>query len=369
MEMLLELPEEGGHEHDDPTRRSLAAREFAARIEVASQTRVPVFLLGPSGCGKTHTARQIHVHSRAPGPFVPINCARLPGDPAALHSELLGHVRGAFTGAESARVGKFFHAASGTLFLDEVESLSPLAQGFLLDVLEGTGDLSPLGSKELGIRAPIFRLVSASKVPLAQSGLRMDLCERLAEGHMWRMPTLQERREDIPGLFRFFVAEQSKMLGLPMDATDEAIACAMEAPWPGQIRQLRAMIVALSQIGLAAMPPQGQKRIVLRRADLEQHLREREEAFGAQATTRASTDVMPAVHTVLGVELAPPPGAALVAGLKTKADARALTREQLLRTLETTRFNQSEAARRLGIARNTLARRMREFGISGSAGV
>ncbi|MEW5848648.1 MAG: sigma 54-interacting transcriptional regulator [Myxococcota bacterium] len=356
---------------EDPTEDaaliSPVSRAFAARIELAARTRVPVFLLGPSGSGKTHTARQIHLKSQGTGPFVPINCARLPQDPAALHSELLGHVRGAFTGAESSRTGKFIQADGGTLFLDEVESLHPLAQGFLLDVLEGSGDLSPLGSRTPVVRAPIFRLVSASKRPLAQSGLRADLCERLAEGHMWKMPTLDERREDIPGLVTVFVNEQSRMLGVPIVITDEAVAAAVDAPWPGQIRQLRAMIMALSQIALAenAGAPAPQRRLVLRRSDVERHLRERDEAFGAgrdpmvEMLRAEAGNLLRKTPTQTLVEVTNP----RVIPAKLKADARALTEEQVRAILAETNFNQSEAARRLGIARNTLAAKMKQFSI------
>ncbi len=355
VELLAEAPAlDVATPQGDATAVSPSARAFLARIELAARTRVPVFLLGPSGCGKTHTARQIHLQGLATGPFVPINCARLPQDSNALHSELLGHVRGAFTGAESARVGKLMHANGGTLFLDEVESLSSLAQGFLLDVLEGTGDLAPLGSRELATRAPVFRLISAAKAPLAQSGLRQDLCERLAEGHMWRLPVLDDRKEDIPGLLRFFASEQGKLLGVPVDVTPEAVALAVAAPWPGQIRQLRAMVVALAQTALAGMTggSNDHRRITLRRADLEQHLRERDEAFGVRSLPPNTSVTLP-----------PAMEAASDGGLKVKADARALTRDQVALALRQAGGSQAGAARALGIARNTLARRLKDFGL------
>ena len=361
LELLPDVPLDApARSREESTEKSPAARAFAEKVELAARTKVPVFLLGPSGCGKTHTARQIHVRSHSPGPFVPINCARLPQDASALHSELLGHVKGAFTGAELPRVGKLTHANGGTLFLDEVESLSNLAQGFLLDVLEGSGDLAPLGAREMGTRPPLFRLISASKVPLLQSGLRPDLCERLAEGHMWRMPTLAERREDIAGLVRFFAAEQSKLLGVPVEIADDAVALSELAPWPGQIRQVRAMLVALSQMALAAPAGPGPRKLSLRKSDVERHLQEREEAFGSMGTAAPAA---PKERVFDAVKPAPEAG-----GMRVKADARSLTSDQVRRALDTTRGNQSEAARHLGIARNTLARRMRDFGIPSSEG-
>jgi DNA-binding NtrC family response regulator len=330
----------------DATLLSAAARSFAQRMAVAARTKVPVFLLGPSGCGKTHAAREIHRLSLSRGALVPVNCARLPQDVSALHSELLGHVRGAFTGAEAPRTGKLVHAHGGTLFLDEVECLSPLAQGFLLDVLEGSGDVGPLGSREPVGRPVLFRLVSASKVPLGQGHLRPDLCERLAEGHMWRLPTLEERREDIPGLVRLFAEQQSSMLGTRVEVTDEALAHAATVAWPGQVRQLRAMVVVLSQAALATgadqdAPP---NRVLIRLDDVVRHLRERDDAFGPSAPV--------ATMTLSDAD-----------GLKLKADARSLTRQQVVRALDGATGNQSEAARQLGIARNTLRRRMADFGI------
>jgi DNA-binding NtrC family response regulator len=350
-EVAQPRPKEG-----DPTSLSRAARKFEEQITLASRTRVPVFLLGPSGTGKTHSARLVHDRSAADGPFVSINCARMPQDPAALHSELLGHVKGAFTGAQTDRVGKLFLADGGTLFLDEVESLADLGQGFLLDVLEGTGDLSPLGARSVGTSPPIFRLVSASKRPLGESGLRADLCERLAEGHMWTMPTLEERTEDIPGLVGWFAEEQSRLLGVRVDVADDAIRFCTQAAWPGQIRQLRATVVALAQLALARLDPADAVRVNLRRRDFEQHLAERAAAFGRPRAR---------VHREHDQTLRP--GPALDDdegdGVRTKADPRALTREQLEDILRSCQGNQTAAARMLGIARNTLARRVKDFDI------
>jgi DNA-binding NtrC family response regulator len=343
----LEVAEERGSDVEV----SRAARAFAERVRLAARTRVPVFLLGASGAGKTFTARQIHELSALPGPFVPINCARLPQDPTALHSELLGHVKGAYTGAEGPRVGKLVFVDGGTLFLDEVESLPPLAQGFLLDVLEGTGELLPLGAPAGQRLKPMtFRLIAASKAPLSQSSLRPDLCERLAEGHLWRVPGLEERREDVPGLVRRFAAEQEKMLGVPVQLTPAAVRFCAEARWPGQLRQLRATVVALAQLGLArrlaaaaeagARPGDDRREraaVVLRDSDFAAHLAEREIAFGPAA-------------------LGGPLGGS--EPLRTKADARALTPSQLRAALAAASGSRAAAARALGISRNTLAKKL-----------
>ncbi|HEY1098831.1 MAG TPA: sigma 54-interacting transcriptional regulator [Myxococcota bacterium] len=327
----LEVPEAERRGGEASTEVSTAAQTFSERLRLAGRTRVPVFLLGPSGAGKTHSARRLHELSRLPGAFVPINCARLPTEPAALHSELLGHVRGAYTGADGARTGKLVTADGGTLFLDEVESLPPVAQGFLLDVLEGSGDLAPLGAAAMRLKPLSFRLVSASKRPLSESGLRADLCERLAEGHLWRVPGLEERVDDIPGLLQRFCREQSGFLGVEVTMSPAAVRFAQKAAWPGQVRQLRATVVALAQLGLARLgdDEHGTGIVVIGERELIAQMRERGEGFGVRADEVAH-----------------------------KADPRKLTREQVQATLAMHDGNQVKAAAALGIARNTLRKRL-----------
>lgn len=333
LELLVDVDEEDERDTTLDVSRSRAARAFAERVRLAAKTRVPVFLLGASGVGKTFTARRIHDDSGVPGPFVPVNCARLPADPGALHSELLGHVKGAFTGAESARVGKLVLADGGTLFLDEVESLPPLAQGFLLDVLEGSGDLAPLGAHAPRLKPVTFRLVSASKLPLHDSELRLDLCERLAEGHLWRVPGLEDRVDDIPALVRRFAAEQASMLGARVVVAPAAVRFCAAASWPGQIRQLRATVIALAQLALARALDRGADdpaglTLTVREEDVAAHLAERHEAFGGTSAPR------------------------------TKVDARRLTQAQARAALTAADGNLAQAARTLGISRTTLAKKL-----------
>jgi len=327
---VREQPEADRAQRDAGTEVSSSAKQFAERLRLAGRTRVPVFLLGPSGVGKTHSARRLHELSRLPGAFVPVNCARLPTDPNALHSELLGHVRGAFTGADGVRIGKLVHADGGTLFLDEVESLPPVAQGFLLDVLEGSGDLAPLGAGAIRLKPLTFRLVSASKKPLAESGLRSDLCERLAEGHLWRVPGLAERVDDIPGLLWRFCREQSTLLGTSVVVTPGAVRYAQQVAWPGQVRMLRATVVALAQLGLARAAERQvpTRTIEIAEADIAGQLREREQVFGVEG------------------------------GAPQRGDARRLTRGQVEAAVATHEGNQVKAAKALGIARNTLRKKL-----------
>jgi MoxR-like ATPase len=215
-------------------------------IEVCARHHLPVFLLGKSGTGKTFIAREIHSRGRLQGNFVILNCGRLPQDTAALTSELLGHVKGAYTGASMERVGKLYSANGGTLFLDEVEFLPPLAQDFLIDVLEGTGSFAPLGAPaDFREPPPRFRLISASKVPLHQTGLRQDLTQRLATGDVIVLPTLEERREDIPNLVETFLHRLEVEQRYDAELTSDAIAYLQEADWPGQIRELESTVKAV----------------------------------------------------------------------------------------------------------------------------
>ncbi|MCU0698276.1 MAG: sigma 54-interacting transcriptional regulator [Myxococcaceae bacterium] len=236
--MLAEAPEADARVS---AAQSPASRRLEQALDVAARHQLPVVLMGESGTGKTHSARRIHDRSGRSGPFVSVNCGRLPRDAQALQSELLGHVRGSFTGAVQDRQGKFFLADQGTLFLDEVESLPREAQDFLLDVLEGSGSFSPLGGTVDRAPAPRFRLVSASKTPLRQSALRPDLVQRLL-GDVIVVPSLGERREDVPLLVNEFLARLSETHNQDAEVTAEAMALLQSRAWPGQVRELRRVV-------------------------------------------------------------------------------------------------------------------------------
>lgn len=224
--------------------RSAAGRQFESHVATAATSHLPVFLLGPSGAGKTWAAEVLHRHSGRRGRYIAINCAGLPSDPNQLKSELLGHTRGAFTGADVAKVGAFFAADGGTLFLDEVESLSREAQGFLLHLLEDSGQLLPLGASNTAEpRRPKVCVVSASKRPLRLTELRTDLTHRLASGELIQVPSLRERADDIPGLVERFRLEDPAAAGVTF--AREALDVIIKAPWEGEIRELRSTILLL----------------------------------------------------------------------------------------------------------------------------
>jgi len=319
---------------------SAATHRLERAISVCAEHRLPVFLLGPSGSGKTHVARAIHERARTDGNFVLLNCGRLPHDPAQLASELLGHVKGSFTGAIGDRIGKLWSADGGTLFLDEVESLGPAAQDFLLDVLEGSGNFSPYGAPHEARRLPPrFRLVSASKAPLRQSSLRPDLCQRLAGGDIIVLPTLHERTDDIPSLVDAFLEQLRIEQRLDAALSPDARKLLQSVPWPGEIRELQSTVKVVVSREHARNQLDGVApgRIVVGVTAFRDYLTERAAGFGSQTARR---------------EREP----------KTQQRKRPadLTIDELRHALELHGGNKTRAAASLGIAVNTLKTRLKE---------
>ncbi|HYO70851.1 MAG TPA: sigma 54-interacting transcriptional regulator [Archangium sp.] len=317
-------------------------------INVCARHQLPVFLLWKSGTGKTYIAREIHSRSRLEGNFVILNCGRLPQDINALTSELLGHVKGAFTDASYARVGKLYSANRGTLFLDEVEFLPRLAQDFLVDVLEGTGSFAPLGAPaDFREPPPRFRLISASKVALQQTGLRPDLTQRLATGDVIILPTLEERWEDIPHLVEAFLHRLKVEQQYDAELTRDAIVFLQKASWPGQIRELESTVrtVVAREVALQSLEGIEHRRTVITLEAVKTYLLQRQVGFegeGSMPRARVTVEVpVPAVR-------------------KRPAD---LTAEDLREALAKHQGNKTRAAQDLGIAVNTLKARMKAFGL------
>jgi DNA-binding NtrC family response regulator/pSer/pThr/pTyr-binding forkhead associated (FHA) protein len=332
---------------------SPATARLERSIEVCARHQLPVFLLGKSGTGKTFIAREIHSRSRLDGNFVVLNCGRLPQDTTALTSELLGHVKGAFTDAHSARVGKLYSANGGTLFLDEVEFLPPVAQDFLIDVLEGTGSFAPLGaSSDFREPPPRFRLISASKRPLLQSGLRPDLAQRLATGEFIILPTIEERREDIPGLVEDFLRRLKAEQQYDAAFNSDALVYLQKADWPGQIRELESTVKAVvaREVALQSLEGLGKRRTVITLESVKSYLQQRQLGFGA-AMGEAEPEPVSAAP-VAGV-----PGGAV---RKRPSD---LTAGEIQAALEKHGGKKTRAAAELEIAVNTLKARMKALGL------
>jgi transcriptional regulator with GAF, ATPase, and Fis domain len=236
-------------------------QDLLRAVRRVAPTSSPVLIHGESGTGKELVARAVHARSpRAGRVFLTENCAAL--SESVVESELFGHVRGAFTGADATRPGIFQMADGGTLLLDEIGDMSLKVQGKLLRVLQ-EGEVRPVGSREI-VRVDV-RIVAATHRDLprmvARSEFREDLYYRLNVFSL-HLPPLRERREDIPELAERFLGEiGEREHGRPLGISGEALEILRRYSWPGNIRELRnvierAMVVCEERIiRIADLPP------------------------------------------------------------------------------------------------------------------
>ena len=362
-----------------------AMQDVFRAIGRLSQSNVTVLITGESGSGKELVARALHKHSpRANGPFVAINTAAIPKD--LLESELFGHERGAFTGAQTMRRGRFEQADGGTLFLDEIGDMPFDLQTRLLRVLSD-GHFYRVGGHS-AVKANV-RVIAATHQNLEQrvkeGGFREDLFHRLNVIRL-RLPALRERREDIPMLARHFLQQSGRQLGVePKRIADEALTALAAFAFPGNVRQLENICHWLTVMAPAQMieakdlPPE-----VLGADGVESPSPVPAPATGAAATAVASRSDSSfggpgesPVAASAGHDTPLAPESAWEAGLE--ADARALldagrndvwdalTRRFESRLIQTalanTRGRRIEAANRLGIGRNTITRKIHELGL------
>ncbi|MFM8893279.1 MAG: sigma-54 interaction domain-containing protein, partial [Planctomycetia bacterium] len=217
-------------------------RHVMDRVELVARSDVPVLILGETGTGKEVVSRAIHTRSaRADGPFIRVNCGAIPSE--LVDSQLFGHEKGSFTGAAAQHHGWFERADRGTLFLDEIGELPLPAQVRLLRVLQDHQ------IERVGGRSPIHvdvRIVAATHRDLSamvkERTFREDLWYRINVFPIL-LPRLQERLEDIPALVRHFVQRAALRFGLPaVAATDDDLRLLSDYPWPGNIRELGAVI-------------------------------------------------------------------------------------------------------------------------------
>ncbi len=356
-----------------------AMQDVFRAIGRLSQSIVTVLITGESGSGKELVANALHKHSpRASGPFVAINTAAIPKD--LLESELFGHERGAFTGAQTTRRGRFEQADGGTLFLDEIGDMPFDLQTRLLRVLSDgqyyrVGGHNPMRSNVRVIAATHQNLEDRVRL----GAFREDLFHRLNVIRL-RLPALRERNEDVPALTRFFLQKSAKELGVEAKRiTDAALARLTRFDFPGNVRQLENIchwltVMAPSQmIEAKDLPPELQSLPV---AVLAPTLAAASVDVAAPAvlapSSMVSTDVLagaampvaaPAVHWLAGLEQ--DARTLLQSGQPEVWDT--LTRKfeaQLIHTaLEITRGRRIEAAQKLGIGRNTITRKIQELGL------
>ena len=236
---------EGGEAKEDADAllgRCPAMQEVYKAIGRVAPQDVTVLILGESGTGKELVARAIyHYSSRAKGPFLAINCAAIPE--TLLESELFGHEKGAFTGADRKRIGKFEQCHGGTLFLDEIGDMTPLTQTKILRVLQEQ-EFERVGGNE-PIKADV-RVIAATNRDLekmvAEGTFRGDLYYRLNVFTI-KLPPLRERGDDLPLLAEHFVRRFGRELKKDVRGiAPEAMELLRRYPWPGNVRELQSVI-------------------------------------------------------------------------------------------------------------------------------
>ena len=222
--------------------RNEAMAGVARQVQRMAATDATILLLGESGTGKELFARTIHLLSpRAGGPFVEVNCAAIPE--TLMENELFGHVRGAYTGAESAVKGKFELASGGTLFLDEIGEMPVGVQAKLLKALEEKR-ITPIGGHfPIGVDVRIVVATNRDlEAAMGQERFRKDLYFRVAQFPV-RIPPLRERGEDIPPLADFFLREAAARFGKPAPPLEPGALAAMTGyAWPGNVRELKNLV-------------------------------------------------------------------------------------------------------------------------------
>ena len=361
-----------------------AMQDVFRAIGRLSQSHVTVLITGESGSGKELVARALHKHSpRSQGPFVAINTAAIPKE--LLESELFGHERGAFTGAQSTRRGRFEQAEGGTLFLDEIGDMPFDLQTRLLRVLSD-GHFYRVGGHS-AIKANV-RVIAATHQDLEQrvreGVFREDLYHRLNVIRL-RLPALRERREDVPMLTRHFLKQSAQQLGVESKRiSDAAIATLVHFQFPGNVRQLENICHWLTVMAPAQviepkdLPPEvtaGLPAAAVESAPevAAPHLVSAPPAWGAPevastpAPVHASTvaasmaQAMSDWETGLEAEAL----SLLAAGREDVWDAIVNRVEaRLIQTaLNNTRGRRIEAAQKLGIGRNTITRKIQELGL------
>lgn len=357
-----------------------AMQDVFRAIGRLSQSNVTVMITGESGSGKELVARALHKHStRANGPFVAINTAAIPKD--LLESELFGHERGAFTGAQTMRRGRFEQADGGTLFLDEIGDMPFDLQTRLLRVLSD-GHFYRVGGHS-AVKTNV-RVIAATHQNLEQrvkdGAFREDLFHRLNVIRL-RLPALRERREDIPMLTRHFLQQSAMQLGVePKRISDAALAWLGNFSFPGNVRQLENICHWLTVMAPAQViePKDLPPEVGVVAGDLpappaplppaDPSLQERASEFVPAAVAPADTHAAALTH-INGDDWEQGLEAAAMALLATDRHdvwdelTRRFESRLILAALAATRGRRIEAAQKLGIGRNTITRKIQELGL------
>jgi two-component system response regulator AtoC len=303
--------------------RSVQILRILKEAELHAVSDVPVLITGDSGTGKELLARAVHDASpRAKSSFLAVNMAAL--TTGIFDAEFFGHTKGAFTGATRDRIGYLEHSHHGTIFLDEIGTLSPDIQGKLLRVLQ-EGEYIKIGTSVT--RKADVRFIAATNADLdslIKKGLfRKDLYYRL-KGAWLYLPPLKERKGDIPALTEKFLEEFGNFGGERIE--DDAMAALMDYHYPGNIRELKAILQSAVNLSRGA---------AIRSGHLPEALRKRKPAFK---------------HTP-------------IAGEKSLVPLEEMEKTHILKVYEHTDRNKSRSARVLGIGLNTLRRKLASYGV------
>ncbi|MBF0557421.1 MAG: sigma-54-dependent Fis family transcriptional regulator [Nitrospirae bacterium] len=310
--------------------RSDKMKEVIDQVRRIAKTDFTVLIQGETGVGKSFIAGLIHnLSPRAQNPFIRIDLGTIPE--TLLESELFGYEKGAFTGADRKRKGLFELASDGTIFIDELQNMTPYAQSKFLTVIEEK-EIHPLGSGET--KNIDIRVLSATnmdiKQALAEKNIRKDLFYRLSE-FIITIPPLRERVEDIPFLAQKFLAEAEAKLKVPVkNFSDEVFDVLKRYQWPGNVRELRNIIF---------------RRAVLLSQDHSIKSRDMEFLLDEPDVKKEPFELLPLKEL-------------------TAMAVREVEKKAIMKALELTRGNKSKAAQLLQVNYKTLLIKITDYGIS-----
>jgi DNA-binding NtrC family response regulator len=319
--------------------RSAEMEKVYRILSKVAQSTHPVLILGESGTGKELVARTVHAYGpNAQKPFLPVDCGSLV--PTLIESELFGYVKGAFTGANRSKDGLLVSAESGTVFLDEIGELPLDLQAKLLRALQER-EVRPVGATH---RVPIkARIVAATNRNLAEmvekGSFRKDLFYRLNVVNL-RLPSLRDRREDIPLLAAHFLDRISRERGSKFTLSDEALRTMMRYEWPGNVRELENSVERACALSSGPILHLGDLPTQLQNNGLEASMAARRAALAAGEPVEAGSAAAPVM---------------------TLAD---LEKQAILSAIRTLNGDKLQAAKLLGIGKTTLYRKLKEYGIA-----
>jgi len=332
-------------------------QEVVSTAATVAKSNANVLIRGETGTGKELIASVLHYNShRADGPFVKVNCGGLPE--TLLETELFGHVRGAFTGAVEDRKGRFELANKGTIFLDEIGSISERLQVKLLRVLQEKEFDRVGGTQTVKVDARVVAATHADLEGMVANGtFREDLFYRLNVIPIF-IPPLRERREDIPFLVEHFLEKYSRETGKPiLKISHEVLDALTRYDWPGNVRELESCIeraVVLSQTGTITM--------CLLPLNIRSFLEKGKVRQSSATPEEVVTALVEKVRSALPDAAGAGPGQARALDLHNRVLSR-VEKALILDVLEKNGYVQSRAAKELGLSRNTLRAKMKEHGI------